>query len=85
MPLQKVRKSTWKVGVSKAIIVPWADGGGCFPVRLTAFHSLYSIRSAQAAVYTLLGMKREPPAVFKGRFNPRVLYNGFVALHDLRS
>jgi oleate hydratase len=43
----------------------------------------YSIRSAQAAVYALLGLKREPPAVYKGKFNPRVLYKAFVALHDL--
>ena len=45
----------------------------------------YSIRSAQAAVYALLGLKREPPAVYKGKFDPRVLYRAFMALHDLRS
>ncbi len=44
----------------------------------------YSIRSAQAAVYALLGLKREPPAVYKGKFDPRVLYKAFMALHDLR-
>lgn len=43
----------------------------------------YSIRSAQSAVYALLGLKREPPAVYKGKFNPRVLYKAFIALHDL--
>jgi oleate hydratase len=43
----------------------------------------YSIRSAQAAAYALLGLKREPPAVYKGQFNPRVLYKAFIALHDL--
>jgi oleate hydratase len=42
----------------------------------------YSIRSAQAATYALLGLKREPPAVYKGKFDPRVLYEAFVALHD---
>jgi oleate hydratase len=43
----------------------------------------YSIRSAQAATYALLGLKREPPAVYKGKFDPRVLYKAFIALHDL--
>jgi myosin-crossreactive antigen len=42
----------------------------------------YSIRSAQAAVYALLGLKREPPAVYMGKFDPRVLYKAFMALHD---
>jgi oleate hydratase len=45
----------------------------------------YSIRSAQTAVYALLGLKREPPAVYQGKFDPRVLYKAFMALHDLRS
>ena len=43
----------------------------------------YSIRSAQTAVYALLGLKRTPPAVYKGEFDPRVLYRAFMALHDL--
>ena len=43
----------------------------------------YSIRSAQTAVYALLGLKREPPAVYQGKFDPRVLYKAFMALHDL--
>lgn len=43
----------------------------------------YSIRSAQTAVYALLGLTREPPAVYKGTFDPRVLYKAFMALHDL--
>jgi oleate hydratase len=42
----------------------------------------YSIRSAQAAVYALLDLKRTPPAVYKGVFDPRVLYVAFMALHD---
>jgi oleate hydratase len=45
----------------------------------------YSIRSAQVAVSALLGLKREPPAVYKGKFDPRVLYKAFRALHDLHS
>jgi oleate hydratase len=43
----------------------------------------YSIRSAQAAVYALLGLEREPPPVYMGKFDPRVLYKAFMALHDL--
>jgi oleate hydratase len=43
----------------------------------------YSVRSAQAAVYDLLGLKRQPLAVYKGEFNPRVLFGAFKALHDL--
>ena len=45
----------------------------------------YSIRSAQTAVYRLLGLKREPPAVYKGVFDPRVLYKTFMAMHDLHA
>ena len=45
----------------------------------------YSIRSAQTAVYSLLKLNREPPAVYKGKFNPRVLFRAFLALHDIRT
>ena len=45
----------------------------------------YSIRSAQTAVYALLDLKREPPAVYQGKFDPRVLYKAFMALHDLNA
>jgi oleate hydratase len=45
----------------------------------------YSIRSAQTAVYSLLGLDRVPPPVHKGQFSPRVLYEAFLALHDMRS
>ncbi|MDR3511436.1 MAG: oleate hydratase [Caulobacteraceae bacterium] len=43
----------------------------------------YSVRSAQAAVAELLGLKTTPPPVYKGQFNPRVLVDAFAALHDL--
>jgi oleate hydratase len=43
----------------------------------------YSIRSAQAAVYALLGNKRQPPAVYKSTFNVHVLLRALRALHDL--
>ncbi len=45
----------------------------------------YSVRSAQTAVYRLLGLKREPPPVYKGRFDPRVLFKAFLALHDVHA
>ena len=45
----------------------------------------YSIRSAQTAVYALLGLNLEPPAVYQGKFDPRVLYRAFRALHDVPS
>ena len=45
----------------------------------------YSIRSAQLAVYSLLGLNRLPPAVYKGVFDPRVLFRAFMALHELNS
>jgi oleate hydratase len=42
----------------------------------------YSIRSAQSAVYGLLSLNRKPPPVYRGEFDPRVLYHAFLALHD---
>jgi oleate hydratase len=43
----------------------------------------YSIRSAQTAVQAMLGLKRGPPPIYKGEFDPRVLFKAFRALHDL--
>lgn len=45
----------------------------------------YSIRSAQTAVYSLLGLNRTPPSVYKGHYNPRVLLKAFLALHDKKT
>jgi len=45
----------------------------------------YSVRSAQAAVYSLLGLSRTPPPVYKGRYDPRVLLKAFLTLHDVQS
>ena len=42
----------------------------------------YSIRSAQTAVYDLLKLNRRPPPVYHGKFDPRVLYRAFRALHN---
>ena len=42
----------------------------------------YSIRSAQLAVYGLLDLQLDPPGVYKGAFDPRVLLRAFRALHD---
>lgn len=47
-----------------------------------AFTIEYSVRSAQTAVYALLDLKRKVPAVYKGKFDPRVIYKAFMALHD---
>ncbi len=41
----------------------------------------YSIRSAQTAVYSMLGLNRTPPPVYKGQYEPRVLLEAFRALH----
>jgi oleate hydratase len=43
----------------------------------------YSVRSAQIAVYSLLGLEKEPPAVYKGHYDPRVLLEAFKALHEI--
>jgi oleate hydratase len=43
----------------------------------------YSVRSAQTAVYSLLGLDRKAPPVYKGQFNPRVLLEAFRALHEI--
>jgi oleate hydratase len=39
----------------------------------------YSIRSAQTAVYSLLGLQRIPPRVYKGQHDPRVLLKAFLS------
>jgi oleate hydratase len=41
----------------------------------------YSVRSAQTAVYALLGLPRTPPPVYKGHHDPRILLNAFLTLH----
>jgi oleate hydratase len=41
----------------------------------------YSIRSAQTAVYSLLGLERTAPSVYKGNHDPRVLLKAFLTLH----
>ena len=43
----------------------------------------YSVRSAQLAVYSLLGIKKDIPHVYTEKFDPRVLYKAFLALHDV--
>lgn len=45
----------------------------------------YSIRSAQTAVYRLLELDLEPPAVYKGQYNPRVLVEAFATLHGMKA
>lgn len=43
----------------------------------------YSIRSAATAVYSLLQLDREPPAVYRGQYDPRVLFRAFKTLHEM--
>lgn len=43
----------------------------------------YSVRAAMLAVDGLLGLDRPPPAVYKGQYDPRVLFKAFRSLHDL--
>jgi oleate hydratase len=43
----------------------------------------YSVRSAQTAVYSLLGLDKDPPPVYKGHYDPRVLLEAFMALHEV--
>jgi oleate hydratase len=45
----------------------------------------YSIRSAQTAVYSLLGLNRTPPRAYKGSHDPRVLLSAFLTLHDMKT
>ncbi len=45
----------------------------------------YSIRSAQTAVYSLLGLSLAPPPMYKGRYDPRVLLKAFLTLHDIHA
>lgn len=42
----------------------------------------YSVRSAMSAVYSLLGLNKQPPAVYKGQYNVRLHYATHQALHD---
>ncbi|ADW71367.1 oleate hydratase [Granulicella tundricola] len=44
----------------------------------------YSVRSAQTAVYGLLGIDRKPHPVYKGNHDPRVLLKAFLTLHGKR-
>jgi len=43
----------------------------------------YSVRSAMMAVYSLLGLERSPPPVFKGYQDLRSIAQAFRALHGL--
>jgi oleate hydratase len=45
----------------------------------------YSIRSAQTAVYSLLGLNKTPPPVYKGLHDPRVVLKAFLKLHGMKA
>ncbi|PRX28252.1 oleate hydratase [Paraburkholderia sp. BL18I3N2] len=69
-------------------VVPegWANlafvGQFCELPNDVVFTVEYSVRSAQTAVYTLLGLNRPVPAVYKGQHDPRVVYGAASALHS---
>jgi oleate hydratase len=42
----------------------------------------YSVRSAQTAVYELLGLKRKAPELYKGQHDVKVLYQAMKAMHS---
>jgi len=42
----------------------------------------YSVRTAQNAVYALLGLDRTAPDIYKGQHDPQVVYNTFSTLWD---
>ncbi|WP_137958876.1 oleate hydratase [Burkholderia sp. 4M9327F10] len=42
----------------------------------------YSVRSAQNAVYALLGLELVAPSVYKGQHDPRIVYKAFSTLRD---
>jgi len=41
----------------------------------------YSVRSAQVAVYELLKLSLEPPSIYKGQYDPTVLFEAVKTLH----
>lgn len=69
-------------------VVPegWANlafvGQFCELPNDVVFTVEYSVRSAQTAVYTLLGLNRSAPAVYKGQYDPRVIYGAASALRS---
>lgn len=69
-------------------VVPegWANlafvGQFCELADDVVFTVEYSVRSAQTAVYALLGLDRFAPAVYKGQHDPRVVYRAVSTLHD---
>lgn len=48
----------------------------------TVFTVEYSVRSAQKAVYALLGLNRAVPEVYKGHHDPRVVFRAFSTLSE---
>ena len=41
----------------------------------------YSVRSAQIAVYSLLKLEKKPTPLYKGQYDPRVLFDALKTLH----
>ena len=51
----------------------------------TMWYSPWNIRSGphKLAVYSLLGLKRTPPPVYKGSHDLRVLLKAFLTFHEI--
>jgi oleate hydratase len=42
----------------------------------------YSIRTAQTAVYTLLGLDKKPTPIYRGQYDIKVLFDAFKTMHE---
>ncbi|MBU8894048.1 oleate hydratase [Corallococcus sp. M34] len=56
-------------------------GNFCEQPKDVVFTVEYSVRSAQAAVFSLLGLEKEPPPVYPGERDPRVLLHALQTLY----
>jgi myosin-crossreactive antigen len=72
------------VDVSTPLVGPKSDlpssGGIDEQSDDVVFTIEYSVRSAMTAVYKLLNLDKQPPPVYKGWRDPRVVYRVFQAL-----
>ena len=70
-------------------VIPSGTANGLSPASFAncpmtfVFTVEYSIRTAATAVYSLLQLDREPPPVYKGQYDPRVLFRAFKTLHQM--
>jgi hypothetical protein len=73
--------------VAEALHAKTSCGGAARCIRHresgNAMPSTQSVRTAQTSVYSLLGLEKKPPPVYKGNYNLRVLLEAFMALHEI--